>query len=544
MKNLILLIFFILKSNLVFANTILDNPLGSVLGKAQDIIDKQKITGKKLKKFLNNKVIAIDYDGQIEFYDFRDDITYFVYKNKNKIAQGNWSIKGLTKSSIKLTGYRDIYFQIYLTLDKISTITNLRKTKDNQTDRQIVKIINKKDFKIEDTKKLQVNQSKENKKKKVVNTNNQEKESSNNKKEKTLKVESNTNENKKALKSTDVLIPENSAEIWLSRRANGEFSSAESKKNKNNYESLDELIKNNRTFKFKPITTQPIKNIKLWLTCNPSEGFISKRRANSNFNYEVFFVDYLNKNRLTMFVNGTNADDQRYYEPKSIDKIVLQKDRYTDNDTNARYVAELSNRLGSFVLYMNKPLSIMKKIDDKNSFYFYTTSTNQTYLDKETNTQKKEPVVGECKLKKFDLINQSLLENNDNSNEQTKEKQNETKKIIQSNIDKDILYEIKLTGSKKIKDCGIPILNYKFKKYEKFDLKWICEEGENVNINGIYQGGGGGFSQFLLVYFYNGKKYTDFYRLGLKGDTVDLQGALFSGQSFKLEKISENYLIK
>ena len=181
MKNLILLIFFILKSNLVFANTILDNPLGSVLGKAQDIIDKQKITGKKLKKFLNNKVIGIDYDGQIEFYDFRDDITYFVYKNKNKIAQGNWSIKGLTKSSIKLTGYRDIYFQIYLTLDKISTITNLRKTKDNQTDRQIVKIINKKDFKIEDTEKLQVNQSKENKKKKVVNTNNQEKESSNNK---------------------------------------------------------------------------------------------------------------------------------------------------------------------------------------------------------------------------------------------------------------------------------------------------------------------------------------------------------------------------
>ena len=51
MKNLILLIFFILKSNLVFANTILDNPLGSVLGKAQDIIDKQKITGKKLKNF-------------------------------------------------------------------------------------------------------------------------------------------------------------------------------------------------------------------------------------------------------------------------------------------------------------------------------------------------------------------------------------------------------------------------------------------------------------------------------------------------------------
>ena len=405
MKNLILLILFILKSNLVFANTILDNPLNSILGKAQDIIDKQKIKGEKLEKFLNDKIIGIDYDGQIEFYDFRNDITYFVYKNKNKIAQGNWSIKGLTKSSIKLAGYRDIYFQIYLTLDKISTITNLRKTNDSQTNRQIVKIINKKDFKIEDTEKLQINQSIENTKKKDANTNNQEKESSNNKKEKTLKVESNIRENKKTSKINDVLIPENSAEIWFSRRKNGEFSSAKNTKNKNNYESLDELIKNNRTFKFKPISTQPTENIILWLTCNPNEGFISKRRANSNFNYEVFFVDYLGKDRLTIFVNGTDAYDQRYYEPKSTDKKVLKKQRYTDDDTNAKYVAELSNRLGSFVLYMNKPLSKMEEIDDKNSFYFYTTSTNQTYLDKKTNTQKKEPVVGECILKKFDLIN-------------------------------------------------------------------------------------------------------------------------------------------
>ena len=135
------------------------------------------------------------------------------------------------------------------------------------------------------------------------------------------------------------------------------------------------------------------------------------------------------------------------------------------------------------------------------------------------------------------------MENNDNSTEQIKEKQNETKKIIQSNTNKDILYEIELTGSKKIKNCGIPILKYKFKKNEKFDLEWICEEKESVSINnGVYKGGGGGFSQFLLVYSHNNKKYTDLYRLGLKGDTVDFRSVLFSGQHFKLKKISENYL--
>ena len=98
-----------------------------LLKKAQELAEKQKIKGKKLKEFILSNIITVDYEGKEQTYKFNKDITYEVYENSKVIGDGTWAIKGFTKSSIKLSGYRDIYFQIYSAKDRISTLTNLKK---------------------------------------------------------------------------------------------------------------------------------------------------------------------------------------------------------------------------------------------------------------------------------------------------------------------------------------------------------------------------------------------------------------------------------
>ena len=117
-----------------------------LLKKAQELAEKQKIKGKKLEAFILSNIITVDYEGKEQTYKFNKDITYNVYENSKVIGDGTWAIKGLTKSSIKLSGYRDIYFQIYSAKDRISTLTNLKKKNDGQTNRKILKISSLDDF--------------------------------------------------------------------------------------------------------------------------------------------------------------------------------------------------------------------------------------------------------------------------------------------------------------------------------------------------------------------------------------------------------------
>ena len=111
-----------------------------LLKKAQELAEKQKIKGKKLEAFILSNIITVDYEGKEQTYKFNKDITYNVYENSKVIGDGTWAIKGLTKSSIKLSGYRDIYFQIYSSKDRISTLINLKRKSDGQTNRKILKI--------------------------------------------------------------------------------------------------------------------------------------------------------------------------------------------------------------------------------------------------------------------------------------------------------------------------------------------------------------------------------------------------------------------
>ena len=117
-----------------------------LLKKAQELAEKQKIKGKKLEAFILSNIITVDYEGKEQTYKFNKDITYNVYENSKVIGDGTWTIKGLTKSSIKLSGYRNIYFQIYSAKDRISTLTNLKKKSDGQTNRKILKISSLDDF--------------------------------------------------------------------------------------------------------------------------------------------------------------------------------------------------------------------------------------------------------------------------------------------------------------------------------------------------------------------------------------------------------------
>jgi len=117
-----------------------------LLKKAQELAEKKKIVGKKLEAFILSNIITVDFDGKEQTYKFNKDITYEVYEDAKIIGDGTWTIKGLTKSSIKLSGYKDIYFQIYDAKDRISTLSNLKKKNNGQTNRKILKISSPNDF--------------------------------------------------------------------------------------------------------------------------------------------------------------------------------------------------------------------------------------------------------------------------------------------------------------------------------------------------------------------------------------------------------------
>ena len=157
-----------------------DDAVTKILGKAQELAEKQKIKGKILKEFITNNVITVDYEGEERAYKFNTDITYEVYVGKKITEQGTWAIKGLTKSSIKLIGHQDLYIQIYKSKERISTLTNLKKKNDSQTNRRILKISSLSDFEkqltqsepekpkeLEEKKKAEVEKSKEEEEKKA-----------------------------------------------------------------------------------------------------------------------------------------------------------------------------------------------------------------------------------------------------------------------------------------------------------------------------------------------------------------------------------------
>ena len=145
-KNIILFIVFSLfvsqPANVLHA----DDAVTKILGKAQELAEKQKIKGKSLSEFITNNVITVDYEDEERAYKFNIDITYEVYVGGKIVEQGTWAIKGLTKNSIKLTGHQDLYIQIYKDKERISTLTNLQKKDDSQTNRKILKISSSSDF--------------------------------------------------------------------------------------------------------------------------------------------------------------------------------------------------------------------------------------------------------------------------------------------------------------------------------------------------------------------------------------------------------------
>ena len=140
-------IFFLLCFILLFHhNAHADDAVTKILGKAQELAEKQKIKGKSLTDFITNNVITVDYEGEERSYKFNTDITYEVYVGGKIAEEGTWAIKGLTKSSIKLTGHQDLYIQIYKNKERISTLANLKKKNDSQTNRKILKISSSSDF--------------------------------------------------------------------------------------------------------------------------------------------------------------------------------------------------------------------------------------------------------------------------------------------------------------------------------------------------------------------------------------------------------------
>tara|TARA_B100001123_G_C15229733_1_gene994645 strand:+ start:278 stop:1522 length:1245 start_codon:yes stop_codon:yes gene_type:complete len=145
-KNITLLIVFCLlvssPTNVLYA----DDAVTKILDKAQELAEKKKIKGKNLSEFITNNVITVDYEGEERSYKFNTDVTYEVYVEGKIVEQGTWAIKGLTKKSIKLTGHQDLYIQIYKNKDRISTLTNLKKKNDSQTNRKILKISSSSDF--------------------------------------------------------------------------------------------------------------------------------------------------------------------------------------------------------------------------------------------------------------------------------------------------------------------------------------------------------------------------------------------------------------
>ena len=128
------------------ANVLKADLASDILKKTQELAEKQKIKGKKLNEFILNNVIIVDYDGKKQSYKFNKDITYEVYEGKKVVGEGTWAIKGLTKSSIKLTGHQVFYIQIYKDKERISTLTNLKKKNDSQTNRKILKVVSSNDF--------------------------------------------------------------------------------------------------------------------------------------------------------------------------------------------------------------------------------------------------------------------------------------------------------------------------------------------------------------------------------------------------------------
>jgi len=144
------LVLFVVQPANVLKADLASDILKKTLELAEKQKIKQKIKGKRLEEFILNNVITVDYDGKKQSYKFNKDITYEVYEGKKVVGEGTWAIKGLTKGSIKLSGYMDIYFQIYKAKDRISTLANLKKKNDEQTNHKILRIVSTNDFSVDE----------------------------------------------------------------------------------------------------------------------------------------------------------------------------------------------------------------------------------------------------------------------------------------------------------------------------------------------------------------------------------------------------------
>ena len=148
MKIKKLIIFFIATIILYSLNistvTAAEDPLGKLLNKGFKIITEQKLTKSKIQPLLEEKNLFITYNSKIYEFSF-DRVGFFeVFDDIQKINSGTWKISGLLQNAILLNfeknfeEKKELYFQLYPDLKKISTLTTLANpNNDEQTDRPV-----------------------------------------------------------------------------------------------------------------------------------------------------------------------------------------------------------------------------------------------------------------------------------------------------------------------------------------------------------------------------------------------------------------------
>jgi hypothetical protein len=145
-KKFVKLIFFIFvfySLNIVTLSAA-EDPLSKLLNKGFKIITEQKLTESKIQPLFEEKNLFITYNSKIYEFSF-DRVGFFeVFDDIQKINSGTWKISGLFQNAILLNfeknfeEKKELYFQLYPDLKKISTLTTLvNPDSDEQTDRPV-----------------------------------------------------------------------------------------------------------------------------------------------------------------------------------------------------------------------------------------------------------------------------------------------------------------------------------------------------------------------------------------------------------------------
>ena len=145
-KKFVKLIFFIFVfySLNIVTSSAAEDPLSKLLNKGFKIITEQKLTESKIQPLFEEKNLFITYNSKIYEFSF-DSVGFFeVFDDIQKINSGTWKISGLFQNAILLNfeknfeEKKELYFQLYPDLKKISTLTTLvNPNNDEQTDRPV-----------------------------------------------------------------------------------------------------------------------------------------------------------------------------------------------------------------------------------------------------------------------------------------------------------------------------------------------------------------------------------------------------------------------